>query len=63
MDRLAAIEVFVRVVDSGFFSAAARQIRVGHPAISKTVSELEHQLGVSLLVRSSRGLNPTPELL
>ena len=59
MDRLAAMEVFVRVVDSGSFSAAARQIRVGQPAISKTVSQLEHQLGVSLLVRSSRGLSPT----
>jgi DNA-binding transcriptional LysR family regulator len=59
MDRLAAMEVFVRVVDSGSFSAAARQIRVGQPAISKTVSQLEHLLGVSLLVRSSRGLSPT----
>jgi len=59
MDRLAAMEVFVRVVDSGSFSAAARQIRIGQPAISKTVSQLEHQLGVSLLVRSSRGLSPT----
>jgi DNA-binding transcriptional LysR family regulator len=59
MDRLAAMEVFVRVVDSGSFSAAARQIRVGQPAISKTVSQLEHQLGVSLLVRSSRGLSLT----
>jgi DNA-binding transcriptional LysR family regulator len=59
MDRLAAMEVFVRVIDSGSFSAAARQLRVGQPAISKTVSQLEQQLGVSMLVRSSRGLSPT----
>lgn len=59
MDRLAAMEVFVRVVDSGSFSAAANQIRVGQPAISKAISQLERHLGVSLLVRSSRGLSPT----
>jgi DNA-binding transcriptional LysR family regulator len=59
MDRLAAMEVFVRVVDGGSFSAAAKQIRVGQPAVSKAISQLEHHLGVSLLVRSSRGLSTT----
>jgi len=59
MDRLGAMEVFVRVVESGSFSAAAKQIRVGQPAVSKTISQLEHHLGVSLLVRSPRGLSPT----
>jgi DNA-binding transcriptional LysR family regulator len=59
MDRLGAMEVFVRVVDSGSFSAAANQIGVGQPAVSKAISQLEHRLGVSLLVRSSRGLSPT----
>lgn len=59
MDRMAAMEVFVRVVDAGSFSAAARSLRVGQPAISKTVAQLESRLGVKLLVRSTRGLAPT----
>ena len=59
MDRLAAMEAFVLVVDSGSFSAAARRLNVGQPAISKTVAQLEDRLGVKLLVRSTRGLAPT----
>jgi DNA-binding transcriptional LysR family regulator len=38
MDRLAAMETFVRVVETGSFSAAARRLNVGQPAVSKTVS-------------------------
>lgn len=59
MDRLAAMETFVRVVETGSFSEAARQFRVGQPAISKTVALLEGRLGVKLLLRSTRGLMPT----
>jgi Bacterial regulatory helix-turn-helix protein, lysR family len=59
MDRLAAMEVLVRVVETGSFSGAARQLRVGQPAVSKTIAQLEQHLGVSLLLRSSRGLTPT----
>lgn len=59
MDRMAAMEAFVRVVDAGSFSAAARRLNVGQPAISKTVAQLENRLGVKLLIRSTRGLTPT----
>lgn len=59
MDRLAAMEAFVLVVESGSFSAAARRLNVGQPAISKSVAQLEDRLGVRLLVRSTRGLTPT----
>ena len=59
MDRLAAMEVFVRVVETGTFSGAARQLRVGQPAVSKAVAQLEQHLGVPLLLRSSRGLAVT----
>jgi DNA-binding transcriptional LysR family regulator len=59
MDRLAAMEAFVLVVDSGSFSATARRLNVGQPAISKTVAQLEDRLGVKLLIRSTRGLAPT----
>ena len=59
MDRLASMETFIRVVETGSFSSAARQLRVGQPAISKTVAQLENHLGVKLLTRSTRGLTPT----
>jgi DNA-binding transcriptional LysR family regulator len=59
MDRLAAMHTFVKVVETGSFSAAARQLRVGQPTISKTVAQLEQRLGVSLLLRSSRRLSAT----
>jgi DNA-binding transcriptional LysR family regulator len=59
MNRLAAMEAFVRVVESGSFSAAARQLYVGQPAVSKTIAQLEDRLGVQLLLRSTQGLTPT----
>jgi DNA-binding transcriptional LysR family regulator len=59
MDRMAAMETFVRVVDAGSFSVAAKQLRVGQPAVSKTIAQLEERLGVRLLLRSTHGLKPT----
>jgi DNA-binding transcriptional LysR family regulator len=59
MDRLSAIEVFVRVVDTGSFSAVARLQNIGQPAVSKAVVQLEEWLGVSLLMRSTRSVTPT----
>src|ERR1700761_1714539 len=59
MNRLAAMEAFVRVIDTGSFSAAARQLRVGQPAISKAIAKLENRLGVRLLLRSTHGLAAT----
>lgn len=59
MDRLHEMELFVRVVETGSFSAAARDLKLGQPAISKSVAALEDRLGVRLLVRSTRQLSPT----
>ena len=59
MDRLAAMEAFVRVVDAGSFSGAAKQLRLGQPAVSKTIAQLEGWLGVRLLLRSTHRLTPT----
>jgi DNA-binding transcriptional LysR family regulator len=56
MDWLTTMEVFVRVVETGSFSGAARLLHVGQPATSKTIAQLERRLGVTLLLRSSRGL-------
>ena len=47
------------VVDTGSFSAAARRLKVGQPAVSKWVVQLEERLGVKLLVRTTRGLTAT----
>ncbi|MHC8310306.1 LysR family transcriptional regulator [Pseudomonas sp. GT1P32] len=59
MDRLAAMETFVHVVETGSFSAAARRLNIGQPAVSKAIAQLETRLAVRLLLRSTRGLTPT----
>jgi DNA-binding transcriptional LysR family regulator len=59
MDRMHEMELFVRVVETGSFSAAARDLTLGQPAVSKTIAGLEDRLGVRLLVRSTRQLTPT----
>jgi DNA-binding transcriptional LysR family regulator len=59
MDRMAAMEAFIRVVDAGSFSGAAKQLRIGQPAVSKTIAQLEDRLGVRLLLRSTHGLTTT----
>jgi DNA-binding transcriptional LysR family regulator len=59
VERLTAMETFVCVVESGSFSAAARLLNVGQPAVSKSIAQLEERLAVRLLLRSTRGLTPT----
>jgi DNA-binding transcriptional LysR family regulator len=59
MDRLDAIKTFVRVVETGSFSAVAKERRVGQPAISKQVAALESHLGAQLLLRTSRSQSLT----
>lgn len=59
MNRLAAMDAFVRVVDTGSFTGASRQLRVGQPAVSKIIAQLEEHVGVKLLLRTTQGLKPT----
>jgi DNA-binding transcriptional LysR family regulator len=59
MDRLAAMEVFVSVVEAGSFSAAAKRLSLGQPAVSKSIAQLEERLGARLFLRSTRGLTTT----
>ncbi len=59
MDRFIAMETFVSVIETRSFSAAARRMKVGQPAVSKSIAQLESKLGVPLFVRSTRGLTPT----
>jgi DNA-binding transcriptional LysR family regulator len=55
----ARLEAFVAVAEEGAVSAAARRLHVSQPALSQTITALEHQLGVQLLVRSSSGVQTT----
>jgi DNA-binding transcriptional LysR family regulator len=59
MDRMAAMETYISVVEAGSFSAAAKRLKLGQPAVSKSIAQLEERLGVRLLLRSTRGLTPT----
>lgn len=59
MKRLVAMDAFVRVIDTGSFTGAARQLRVGQPAVSKIIAQLEQHIGVKLLLRTTQGLKPT----
>lgn len=58
---LGAMEIFVRVVELGSFSAAARALEMTPSAISKLIKRLEMRLGVRLLNRSTRQLHLTVE--
>jgi len=55
------MEAFVRSVELGGFSAAARELKLTPSALSKLVSRLERALRVRLLSRTTRKLTPTPE--
>jgi DNA-binding transcriptional LysR family regulator len=61
MDRLTAMQTFVRVVESGSFSAVARELRTTQSAVSKQVAALERVLGARLLSRTTRSLALTEE--
>jgi DNA-binding transcriptional LysR family regulator len=61
INRSGEMEVFVRVVDLGALSAAARELRMTPSAVSKLLSRLETRLGTRLINRSTRKLQLTPE--
>jgi DNA-binding transcriptional LysR family regulator len=61
MDRSAEMTAFVRSVDTGSFSAAARELNLTPSALSKLVTRLEDRLGARLLQRTTRRLHLTPE--
>jgi DNA-binding transcriptional LysR family regulator len=61
VNRSGEMEVFVRVVELGGFSAAARAFRMTPSAVSKLVARLEKRLGARLVNRSTRQLKLTAE--
>jgi DNA-binding transcriptional LysR family regulator len=59
MDRLQAMEMFVRVVETGSFSKAAREFATTQPTVTKHVAATEARLKVRLLNRNTRGISLT----
>ena len=59
MDRFDAMQIFVRVVEKGSFSAVAKERGIGQPAVSKQISSLEEELGTELVHRTSRSIAMT----
>ena len=47
MDKVGSLRAFVKVVESGSFAEAGRQLRLSRSAISKYIADLEESLGVS----------------
>jgi len=59
MDRFTSLTAFVRVVESGGFSAAARRLNMSTTMVSNHVQALEDRLGVRLLNRTTRKVSLT----
>ena len=59
MDRLTSLTAFVRVVDSGGFSAAGRRLNMSTTMVSNHVQALEDRLGARLLNRTTRKVSLT----
>ena len=61
MDRLNAMQVFVRVAEAGSFTAVANQLNLARSAVTRQIAALEQHLGVKLIARSTRRLSLTAE--
>jgi len=61
MDLLSALTTFVRVVETGSFSAVARETGISHSAVTRLVGQLENHFGVRLFQRTTRRLNMTED--
>lgn len=60
MDKLNAMQLFVRVAETGSFTAVADQLNVARSVVTRQISALEKQLGIKLMTRSTRSLTLTP---
>jgi DNA-binding transcriptional LysR family regulator len=58
-DRLLALQLFARIARTGSFSRAGRELGLSQPSASRIASELERQVGVALMTRTTRGLTLT----
>jgi DNA-binding transcriptional LysR family regulator len=61
MDRIDCLRALVRTMESGSFTAAAQELGIGQPAVSKRIALIEEEFGAQLFLRTTRKLSPTPE--
>lgn len=61
MDITAALRAFVRTVERGSVTAAARDLGISQPGVTKHLRNLERHVGARLLERSARIVRPTPQ--
>ncbi|MBB3259303.1 DNA-binding transcriptional LysR family regulator [Paraburkholderia bannensis] len=61
VNLLEAMRIYVRVVERGSISGAARDLDIGQPAVSERIERLEKYLGCQLLLRNARTFQCTPE--
>jgi DNA-binding transcriptional LysR family regulator len=61
MDLITVLRTFLRVAETGSFSAVAAELRVTQPAISRQVTALEQQVGVRLVHRSTHAVTLTDD--
>lgn len=54
------LKYFVQVIEAGNMTRAAEQLNIAQPALGMQIKQLEEELAVTLLVRHSRGAEPTP---
>lgn len=59
MNKFTAIQIFKKVVELEGFTQAARSLEISTAAVSKNISNLENQLGIQLLTRTTRRMNAT----
>ena len=59
MDRLRALEIFIKVAETGGFATAARALSMSSPSVTRVVSGLEQHLGPALFVRTTRSVGLT----
>jgi LysR family transcriptional regulator, regulator for bpeEF and oprC len=61
MDRLQTMQIYVNIVERGSFTQAADALQLHRPAVTKAVQQLEDELGIRLLNRSTRRVSTTAE--
>jgi DNA-binding transcriptional LysR family regulator len=57
--KLSDLHILIAVAQSGSMAKAANELAISHPVISRSISDLEHALGVRLLERNQRGVELT----
>jgi len=57
--KLRDLNILLAVADAGSMARAATRLAISQPAVSRAIADMEHTLGVPLLDRSPRGVEPT----